>query len=132
MQIRACGGTSLESDSLDMLRWRLYRLARVGTDMPGMGRSTARLATWFAIDEGTASRVLVATRDDEERAVMVMLFAEEAEPLGLADALRHMDTWANTLGARRLLLAWRIAALAPPDMRLFWAWKLAGLPAKGG
>lgn len=126
MQIRACGGEAPpDNDDVDALRWRLRRLALVGNDKLGMGRATARLATWFAIDEGTASRVLVAVRDDEERAVKVLLCAD-ADNDGPLAALHNVDMWAATLGAQRLLLAWQIAAGAPPEMRLFWTRKIAG------
>ena len=129
-QIRACGGESPpESDDVDALRWRLRRLTLVGNDKPGVERATARLATWFAIDEGTASRILVAVRDDEERAVRVLLCADEAGD-GLVAALRDVDMWAATVGARRLLLAWHIAAGAPPEMRLFWAKRLDAIAAR--
>lgn len=129
IQIRACGGEASECDDADELRWRLRRLALVGPDKPGMDRATARLATWFAIDEGTASRILAAVRDDEERAVRVLLCADEAGD-GLADALRDVDMWGATVGARRLLLAWRIAEGAPPEMRLYWARRLDAIAAR--
>jgi hypothetical protein len=69
LQIRACGGDAPDGDDIDALRWRLQRLARVGNDKPGMDCAADRLATWFAIDDGTAARILAAVGDDEDRAV---------------------------------------------------------------
>lgn len=109
-QIQACGGFAPRTDTIEMLHYRLWRIARVGNDRFDT-REAGKLATWFAVSEPTAQMVLDATGtlDDAAKALLYSSAFHVSE----RDAIRAAPDWFATPDGLRHWLAWQVCAPSP-------------------